>query len=203
MEEGASNAMIRIAVIGSIGSGKSFIAKLFKYPVFNADNEVKNLYKYNKKCFKELKKKIPNLINTFPISKQELINAINKNKKNLHKIASVVHPFVKKKMRMFLQKNKNSKIIVLDIPLLIENKLHNKNDVLIYIKSSKKNILSRLKKRKLYNNKTLNILKENQIVLKKKRKLANYTVVNNYSPNIMKNKINSLKLKILNERNCT
>ena len=51
MEEGASNAMIRIAVIGSIGSGKSFIAKLFKYPVFNADNEVKNLYKYNKKCF--------------------------------------------------------------------------------------------------------------------------------------------------------
>ena len=73
-------------------------------------------------------------------------------------------------MRMFLQKNKNSKIIVLDIPLLIENKLHNKNDVLIYIKSSKKNILSRLKKRKLYNNKTLNILKENQIVLKKKKK---------------------------------
>ena len=32
--------MIRIGVIGGIGSGKSFIAKLFKYPVFNADKEV-------------------------------------------------------------------------------------------------------------------------------------------------------------------
>ena len=32
--------MIRVGVIGGIGSGKSFISKLFKYPVFNADKEV-------------------------------------------------------------------------------------------------------------------------------------------------------------------
>ena len=35
--------MIRVAVVGDIGSGKSFAAKLFGYPVFNADNEVSYL----------------------------------------------------------------------------------------------------------------------------------------------------------------
>ena len=49
--------MIKIAVVGDIGSGKSHIAKLFGYPVFNADQEVANIYKKNKNCFKKLKKK--------------------------------------------------------------------------------------------------------------------------------------------------
>ena len=48
--------MIRIGVIGGIGSGKSFIAKIFKYPVFNADKEVNLIYRNNKECFKKLKK---------------------------------------------------------------------------------------------------------------------------------------------------
>ena len=48
--------MIRIAIIGDIGSGKSYVAKLFGYPVFNADNEVTKLYKKNYKCYYKLKK---------------------------------------------------------------------------------------------------------------------------------------------------
>ena len=42
--------MIRFAVVGDIGSGKSHVAKLFGYPVFNADKEVSKLYKKNKRC---------------------------------------------------------------------------------------------------------------------------------------------------------
>ena len=37
--------MIRIAVVGEIGSGKTYIARLFGLPVFNADNEVADIYK--------------------------------------------------------------------------------------------------------------------------------------------------------------
>ena len=59
--------MIRIAVVGNIGSGKSHIAKLFNYPIFNADLEVVKIYKTNKKIFKILKKKIPKYLCTFTV----------------------------------------------------------------------------------------------------------------------------------------
>ena len=195
--------MIRIGVIGGIGSGKSFISKLFKSPVFNADREVEFLYKNNLECFKKLKKKLPRFVKSFPISKGQLIKAINEDKKNLKKISSVVHPLVRKKLKSFLNKNKKNKIIVLDIPLLIENKLYNKKDILIFVKSDQNKVINRLRKRKNYNKKILLNLKKNQDNLLKKRKLANYIVDNNFRPNIMKKKISSLKNKILDERNST
>tara|TARA_Y100000816_G_scaffold94052_1_gene65215 strand:+ start:108 stop:701 length:594 start_codon:yes stop_codon:yes gene_type:complete len=195
--------MIRIGVIGGIGSGKSFIAKLFNCPVFNADREVNFLYKNSKDCFKKLKKKIPVFVDKFPISKDQLIKAINHDKKNLKKISSVVHPLVRKKMKFFLEKNKKRKIVILDIPLLIENKLYNNKDILVFVSSKQKKIINRLKKRKNYNKKILIKLKENQVDLLKKKRLANYIVDNNFSLNIMKKKIKTLKYKILNERNST
>ena len=54
--------MIRIGVIGDIGSGKSHAARIFGYPVFNADKEVARLYKKNKKCYKKLKKNYLNIL---------------------------------------------------------------------------------------------------------------------------------------------
>ncbi len=195
--------MIRVALLGNIGSGKSFISKLFKFPVFNADNEVKKIYKNDRECFRKFKKKLPNFISTFPIKKKEVIKAINSNKNNLKKISSIIHPIVRKKMENFLDKNKKSKIVVLDIPLLIENKINKKGDVLVFVSSSKNNILKRLKKRPLFNKEILKTLKKNQSLLIKKRKLADYIVDNNYPPNIMKKKIKLIKKKILNERNST
>ena len=49
--------MIKIGILGDIGSGKTFVANNFGYPVFNADIEVSKIYKNNKSCFKILKKK--------------------------------------------------------------------------------------------------------------------------------------------------
>ena len=195
--------MIRAAVIGGIGSGKTFVAKLFKCPVFNADDEVKIIYKTNKACFNKLKKILPSYIKSFPIKKRELVEAISKDKKNLNKISYIVHPLVRQKMNLFLKKNKKQKIVLLDIPLLIENNLNKKGDILIFIKSKKSKILHRLKKRPNSNLEFLKNLQENQIMLSKKIKLANYIVHNNYPAIIMKKKINLLKKRILYERNST
>ena len=195
--------MIRVGVMGGIGSGKSFIAKLFNCPVFNADKEVNRVYKNDKNCFVKLKKKLPNFINSFPVKKKQLVNAIKEDKKNLAKISSIVHPIVRKRMKVFLAKNKKNKMVVLDIPLLIENKLNKKDDVLLFVKSKKKEVLKRLKKRSNFDAKVLKSLNENQIILLKKRKLANYIVDNNFTKIIMKKKINFLKKKILYERNST
>ena len=195
--------MIRAAVIGSIGSGKTFVAKLFKCPVFNADDEVKIIYKSNKACFNKLKKILPSYIKSFPIKKKELIEAIRKDKKNLKKISYIVHPLVRQKMNIFFKINKKQKLVLLDIPLLIENKLNKKGDILIFIQSKKSKILNRLKKRPNFNKKILRKLKENQELESKKKRLASYIINNNYSANVMKKKIKLIKNKILHERNNT
>ena len=62
--------MIRVGIIGEIGSGKSFVAKLFNSPVFNADREVEILYKNSRECYKRLSKKLPRFVKSFPISKK-------------------------------------------------------------------------------------------------------------------------------------
>ena len=110
--------MIRIGILGDIGSGKSYVANNFGYPVFNADKEVSKLYKKEKKIFLKLKKKLPNYIFSFPIKKKEVSKAILSNNLNLKKILKVVHPEIRKKLKLFIKKNKHKKVIVLDIPLL-------------------------------------------------------------------------------------
>ena len=195
--------MIRVGIIGGIGSGKSFISKLFGYPVFNADNEVKNIYKNNKSCFYKLKKRLPNFIKKFPIRKRQLISAVSSNKKNLKIVSSIVHPFVREKMKKFIIENKKSKMIIFDIPLLIENKLYKKKDIIIFVSSNNSKILERLKKRPNFNEKLVKSLKENQVTLSKKKKLAKYVVNNNFPHDIMKKKIKLIKTEILNERNST
>ena len=129
--------MIVIGITGDIGSGKSFVSKLFQSPVFNADIEVNKIYRKNKICYKKIKKKLPKHIKSFPIDKAELSKAILSNNSNLKKIVSVVHPLVRKKMNMFLKKNIKKKLVVLDVPLLIENNLNKKKYILIFVESKK------------------------------------------------------------------
>ena len=195
--------MIVLGILGDIGSGKSFVAKQFNCPVFNADFEVNKIYKNNKFCYIKLKNKLPKFIKSFPISKIELSKAILENKDSLKKIINIVHPIIRKKMNNFLKKNAKKKMVVLDIPLLIENNLNKKKYILIFIDSKKSDINLRLKKRKNYNKKVLQNLNQNQLGLLRKKKLANYIVDNNFTPSIMKKKIKILKKKILYERNCS
>ena len=88
--------MIRIGVVGDIGSGKTFVANNFGYPVFSADLEVAKIYKKEKKIFTKLKKKLPKYITKFPIDKNEITNAILNNQNNLNKIINIVHKGKKK-----------------------------------------------------------------------------------------------------------
>ena len=138
--------MIKIGILGEIGSGKSYVAMNFGYPVFNADHEVAELYRKNKKIFYKLKKILPKNISKFPIDKKEISSAILANKNNLKKIVKIIHSEVRKKMLLFLKKNNRTKIVILDIPLLLENKINDKKDILVYVEAKK----SKIKKFKIY-----------------------------------------------------
>ena len=186
--------MIRIAILGDIGSGKSYVAKQFGYPVFNADVEVTELYRESRKCYSKLKKILPNYITSFPVKKIELLKAIVANHKNLKKIVKIIHPEIHNRMNNFIKKNRRKKLIILDIPLLIENKLNKKNDILIFVNAKKKEINKRLKKR---HNTSVKILKKFQLPVEVKKKKADFIIENDFRNNSVKKNVKKILRKIL------
>ncbi len=189
--------MKRIGILGDIGSGKSFVARCFGYPVFNADLEVTKIYKKDKNIFKELKKELPIYFNTFPINKNNIINAILADKNNLKKIIKIVHRKVRKKFNIFLKKNKNKKIVILDIPLLLENKIDKKKDILIFVESKKLEIAKRLKKRKNFNTKIHRNFKKIQLSLDYKKRRSQFIIKNNFNKNSVRMKVKKIMKNII------
>ena len=191
--------MIKIGILGDIGSGKSYVAKNFGYPVFNADIEVGKIYKKDRKVFNKLKKILPKYIYTFPINKNKISSAILANKSNLKKIVKIVHLEITKKMNIFVNKNKNKKIIILDIPLLLENKINKKSDVLIFIKSKKSEVYKRLKKRTNFNHRLFKRFKEIQLPVEYKKKKAHFILKNDFTNLSLRKNIDVILKKINND----
>ena len=189
--------MIRIGILGDIGSGKSYIAQSFGYPVFNADYEVAKIYQQDKNIFNKLKAKLPKYIHSSPIEKTEISDAILANKNNLKKIVKIVHAEIRKKLNVFLKKNINKKIVILDIPLLLENKINKKKDILIYVQSKKSDIQKNLKKRKNFNKKILNKFKTIQLPLNYKKKKSNFIIKNDFTKKTVNDGIKNILKEIL------
>tara|TARA_Y100000741_G_scaffold361767_1_gene346322 strand:- start:1523 stop:2113 length:591 start_codon:yes stop_codon:yes gene_type:complete len=193
--------MIKICILGDVGSGKSYIAKRFGYPVFDADAEVSKIYKKSTKCFKNLKKIFPKHIFSFPIKKTQIIKIIIQNKNNLKKINKIVHPEVRLRMNKFFRINRKKKAVVLDIPLLLEGKINNKDDLLIFVQAKKKDINKRLKKRINYNPKIIRTFRKLQLPLEIKKKKSHYILKNNFKSFLVKKNVKIIKKKIFkNER---
>ena len=188
--------MNRIGILGDIGSGKSYLANNLGFPVFDADYEVEKLYKKDKKIFLKLKKILPNNIKSFPIEKKEIVEAILQKKGNLKKIIKIVHTEIRKKMKLFLEKNKNKKFVVLDVPLLLESKLNKKGDVLIFVNSKKTDILKKIKKRKNFNKKLFNKFKKIQFSPRYKMKKSHFIIKNDFTKKTINSNIKDILKKI-------
>ncbi len=192
--------MIRIGILGDIGSGKSFVAKNFGYPVFNADYEVSKLYEKNKNVYQKFKKILPEYIYEFPIDKIQLSKAILANNSNLKKIIKIVHKEIRNKLQSFLIKNKRKRFVILDIPLLLENKINKKKDILVYVESDKIDILRNLKKRKNFNVKILNKFKKIQLPLAYKKRNSRFIIKNKFTQKSVKDGVNKILKIIKDER---
>jgi len=185
--------MINIGITGTLSSGKSTVAKLIsggKYSVFSADKSVKNLY--TKKYFiKKIQKKF-NIKNAKGI-KQKIKSIIKNDKKKLKELELVVHPLVRKEMRVFLKKK--GKIKIFEIPLLIENKLNKYFDLIVNI-AEKKELRLRRYLRRGGNKKIFTILDNRQFKNKKKIKNCDYVIYNNKSFKSLKKQVNKLKKRL-------
>jgi len=183
-----------IGITGSLSSGKSTVAKFIvekkNYPLFSADKEVSKLYR--NKLF------ITKLQRSFNIKKKKNIKKIIKLKikikKNLIKLEKLIHPLVRMKMNVFIEKNRNKNIIVLEIPLLIESKLGNYFDLIIFV-GAPKNLRIRRFLQKGGNIEFFKILDTRQIGQKKKSKFCDHQIVNNKSKRLLKIKVSNILRK--------
>ena len=189
--------MIRIAILGDIGAGKSFVSKQFNCPLFNADKEVAEIYKNDRSCYQKIKKALPKYIISDHLDKKFLLKAVLDSKDNLKKISKIVHPIVRTRMNKFLTKNRTKKLVVLDIPLYLENKLNKRGDVLIFVDAKRKDIQKRLKNRKYFSEKIHIKLKSLHLPLRKKRKLSNFVIKNTFNALKIQNDVKKIKNKIL------
>jgi dephospho-CoA kinase len=191
--------MVRVGILGSVGSGKSFVANIFKeigFNIFSADNEVANIYKNNKIVNKKISKFFNLKLYKGKINKQELRDSLKKNPNKFRFLNRIIHPIVRKKLVLFLSRFKKNKLAVLDVPLLVENKMFNFVDILILVKTRSRSFLSRIKKRKNLDKQFLNILKKQQANEKIKEKYADFIIYNS-SKNKVKLQVKNIIDKIL------
>ena len=187
--------MILIGITGIIGSGKTLALNFFrekKITVFSADEEVKKILK--KKIVKDkIYKKFPSAFLRKKIDKNKLALIVFSDKKKLNFLEKIIHPLVKQKKKNFLNKNKNKKIIVMEIPIIFEKKSKKNYDCIILMNTNKKIQHQRVMKRKNMTPQLLKKIMANQIANKKK-KYADYIINNNGT----KNKTRKILKEILN-----
>jgi dephospho-CoA kinase len=191
--------MVRVGILGSVGSGKSYVANIFReigFNIFSADNEVANIYKNNKIINKKISKFFKLKLYKSKINKQELRASLKKNPNKFRFLNKIIHPTVRKKLDLFLTKYKKNKLVVLDVPLLVENKMFNFVDIFILVKTGSSSFLSRIKKRKNLDKQFLNILKKQQTNEKIKENHADFIIYNS-SKNKVKLQVKKIIGKIL------
>ena len=191
--------MVRVGILGSVGSGKSYVANIFReigFNIFSADNEVANIYKNNKIVNKKIAKFFKLKLYKSKIDKEELRASLKKNPNKFRFLNKIIHPTVRKKLDLFLTKYKKNNLVVLDIPLLVENKMFNFVDIFILVKTGSSSFLSRIKKRKNLDKQFLNILKKQQTSEKIKENYADFIIYNS-SKNKVKLQVKKIIDKIL------
>jgi dephospho-CoA kinase len=173
--------MIKVGILASVGSGKSFVANIFKelgFNIFSADQVVSQIYEKNKNINKKISNFFKLKLNHGKINKNELRDTLKKNPKKFKYLNKIIHPIVRKKLILFLSKYKKTKLVVLDIPLLIENKMFNFVDIFIFVKTKSNIFKIRIKKRENLDKRFLKLLENQQAEEKIKKGYADFTIDN-------------------------
>jgi len=191
--------VIVVGIVGEIGSGKTYAAKIFENygcNVFYADKFVHSLYKKNKLINLEISNFFKLKIKRNRVNLKDVSNLIIKNPNNLGKLNKIIHPEVKKNLLYFIRKNKKKKLIVLDIPLLLETDFKNFVNIVVFIKTESRN-LKKFRMKRQIDIKLVNVLKKFQFNEEVKKNLSDFTIKNLNSRFLklqIKNLINKITL---------
>ena len=183
--------MIIIGITGSIGMGKSTIAKMLerlKIPVFDSDKEVKDILERNiivkNKIFDIWPDVVITVNNEKVIDKHLLSEKIFAKTKNRKELEKIIHPRVKARRNLFLKSLNKSSIIALDVPLLYETGADKICDDIFLAFTNEETQKERVLARPNMTENKLDLIKRAQWNNEKKRKKNPYLVTTSFGKHV-------------------
>lgn len=175
--------MITIGLTGSFGSGKTFVASIFRSlgaEVIDADRIAHEVIRKGSAAYKKIIRAFGKdiLDKSGNIDRRELSEIVFDRDETVYKLNKIVHPEVIEIIKERIKKSTHNKIIVIDAPLLVEANLAEFMDKLIVVKASTTNQIDRCVRK--FGLKSAEVLKriKNQIPLKRKIKMADFVIDN-------------------------
>ena len=115
--------MIRLAITGSIGMGKSTVAKMFELagvPVFDSDAVVRRLQAEDPQLIAAIGERFPGTVSDGLLDRDALADRVLGKPGELADLEAIVHPAVHSERARFLLDNRDRQALLFDIPLLFE-----------------------------------------------------------------------------------
>jgi dephospho-CoA kinase len=115
--------MIRIALTGSIGMGKSTVAGMFEragIPVFDADAEVRALQGPGGALVERIGERFPGTVEDGVLDRDKLREIVLEDPALLADLEAIVHPAVRDAREAFIDRNLGAPALLFEIPLLFE-----------------------------------------------------------------------------------
>ena len=171
-----------VGITGSIGSGKTTVAKLFSRHWFkriDADEIAHEIIKKNSIAYKKIVKIFGNgiLDKNKNIERKKLGDIVFNDRKSLRKLNSITHPIIIAEIKKIQKKCGENTKIVIDAPLLLETKTKNLADKIIVVNCDKKNIMNRIDKK--YSKEKIEKILKIQMPPNDKLKYADFAIDNN------------------------
>jgi len=117
--------MIVVGLTGSIGMGKSTVARMFEdagAPSFNSDDAVHRLYAPGGAAVAPVEAAFPGVASAGAVDRNKLAAVVLNNPEARQRLEAIVHPLVRTQQQRFLanERARGTEVVVLDIPLLFE-----------------------------------------------------------------------------------
>ena len=173
--------MKKIGITGGIGSGKTYVSRVFEslgISVFNADIEAKKLISNSDNLIQSIKNEFGNdIFDDNKLNRKRLASIVFSNSNKLTKLNSLVHPFVKQEF-LDWQLKKKSSYLIKEAAILFESNSNIDLDYVICVTAPLDVRINRVKIRDGLSYQETKKRIENQISQEEKANLSDYIILN-------------------------
>ena len=171
--------MIKIALTGSIGMGKSTVAAMFEragVPLFDADAVVRALQGPGGTLVERIDEHFPGTVRGGLLDRDKLARLVLESPKRLAELETIVHPAVYDARRAFLDKHNNAPALLFDIPLLFETGGDKEFDKIVVVSAPVEVQRARVLRRAGMTKKKLDSILARQMPDEEKRARADFVI---------------------------